>query len=151
MSLIESNKNLVNEHIQQQFESLKAVLKSHMAKEVAERIQGDTQVLTQVNKRLEGIDRLFDSKLKDEVGAMMERMGQQAREMREDRELNERTRADMGEAVGRMEREQGERLAEMGADIGVKMGEMGAQVEDKVKQVETKVEEGLQEQGKRIE
>jgi hypothetical protein len=65
--LMESNKNLINEHIAQQFESQKALMKAFVNKEVAERTVGDNSILSQLNKRLDGIDHLFDSKLKDEV------------------------------------------------------------------------------------
>lgn len=43
--LINSNKNLINEHIGQQFETIKALTKAYVAKEVAERTVGDESIL----------------------------------------------------------------------------------------------------------
>ena len=54
--LIDSNKQLLNEHIAQQFESLKALTKAFVKKEVAERSNSDSSILDQVNRRLEGLD-----------------------------------------------------------------------------------------------
>lgn len=54
--LIDSNKQLLNEHIAQQFESLKALTKAFVNKEVAERSNSDSSILDQVNRRLEGLD-----------------------------------------------------------------------------------------------
>ena len=42
-------------------------MKAYINKEVAERTVGDNSIFSQFNKRLDGIDALFDSKLKDEV------------------------------------------------------------------------------------
>lgn len=75
--LMDSNKNLINEHIGQQFESLKALTKAFVGKEVAERIVGDESILGSFNKRLDGIDLFFDNKLKDEVKIMTDRLNDQ--------------------------------------------------------------------------
>ena len=74
---MDSNKNLINEHIGQQFESLKALMKAYVNKEVAERTVGDESILGQINKRLDGIDQLFDNKLKEEVNIMNEKLREQ--------------------------------------------------------------------------
>jgi hypothetical protein len=71
---MDSNKNLINEHIGQQFESLKALMKAYVNKEVAERTVGDESILGQFNKRLDGIDTLFGNKLKDEVKIMTDKL-----------------------------------------------------------------------------
>ena len=65
--LIDSNKQLLNEHIAQQFESLKALTKAFVNKEVAERSNSDSSILDQVNRRLEGLDQVFDAKLKADL------------------------------------------------------------------------------------
>ncbi len=65
--LIDSNKQLLNEHIAQQFESLKALTKAFVNKEVAERASSDSSILDQVNRRLEGLDQVFDAKLKADL------------------------------------------------------------------------------------
>ena len=65
--LIDSNKQLLNEHIAQQFESLKALTKAFVNKEVAERANSDSSILDQVNRRLEGLDQVFDAKLKADL------------------------------------------------------------------------------------
>lgn len=71
---MDSNKNLINEHIAQQFETLKALMKAYVCKEVAERTSGDESILGQINKRLNGMDVLFDNKLKDEVKIMSDKL-----------------------------------------------------------------------------
>lgn len=43
--LIDSNKSLLNEHISQQFESLKALTRAFVNKEIAERTSGDNSIL----------------------------------------------------------------------------------------------------------
>ena len=43
--MIDSTKNLLDEHIKQQFESLKALTKAFVNKEVAERMVGDESIL----------------------------------------------------------------------------------------------------------
>jgi hypothetical protein len=65
--LIDSNKSLLNEHISQQFESLKALTRAFVNKEVAERTSGDNSILSQVNKRLDGFDAVFESKIKEDI------------------------------------------------------------------------------------
>lgn len=73
--LIDSNKNLLNEHIAQQFESLKALTRAFVNKEVAERASGDTTILAQVNKRLDGFDAVFDAKIKKDIREMTDQLG----------------------------------------------------------------------------
>lgn len=63
-TLIDSTKDLLDEHIGQQFEALRALMRAHVNKEVAERTQGDSSILGQINKRLDGIDDMFNGKLK---------------------------------------------------------------------------------------
>ena len=53
--LMESNKGLINEHIQQQFESMRALMKAFVAKEVAERVSGERSLVDMVNKRLDQV------------------------------------------------------------------------------------------------
>jgi len=76
-NLIETTKNLINEHIKQQFESQKALLKAFINKEIAERMVGDESIMGQINRRLDGIDELFDKKLKGEVELMTDRLNTQ--------------------------------------------------------------------------
>ena len=52
-------------------------MKAFVNKEVAERTVGDNSILSQLNRRLDGIDALFDGKLKDEVKIMQERLTEQ--------------------------------------------------------------------------
>lgn len=90
--LLESTKNLLNEHIAQQFESQKALIKAFVNKEVAERTSGDNSILEKFNKRLEGLDALFGSKLKDEVAIMTEKLKEQSEKIEEERKANEAAR-----------------------------------------------------------
>jgi len=73
-TLIDSNKSLLDEHIAQQFESLKSLTKAYVNKEVAERMVGDQSILGTINKRLDGIDNLFDSRLREEIKIMEEKL-----------------------------------------------------------------------------
>jgi hypothetical protein len=71
---------------------LKALTKAFVGKEVAERIVGDESILGQFNKRLEGIDTLFDSKLKDEVKIMTDRLNQQKLDIENEKQENIKAR-----------------------------------------------------------
>lgn len=108
--LMESNKNLHNEHIAQQFESLKALTKAFVAKEVAERTSGDNSVLGMVNRRLEGIDQLFDSKLKDEVKIMTEKLDTQSKDIEVEKVENAKSRKDMADTLEKVQALQGDKL-----------------------------------------
>ena len=107
---MESNKNLHNEHIAQQFESLKALTKAFVAKEVAERTSGDNSVLGMVNRRLEGIDQLFDSKLKDEVKIMTEKLDTQSKDIEVEKVENAKSRKDMADTLEKVQALQGDKL-----------------------------------------
>ena len=76
--LIDSNKQLLNEHIAQQFESLKALTRAFVNKEVAERASGDNSILSQVNKRLDGFDAVFDAKIKGDIREMTRQLQENA-------------------------------------------------------------------------
>ena len=51
-NLIESNRNLQTELINQQFESQKALVKAIINKEVAERTVADEEIMTSVNRQI---------------------------------------------------------------------------------------------------
>ena len=72
--LIDSNKQLLNEYIGQQFEQLKALSRAFVNKEVAERASGDSSVLAQVSKRLDGFDAVFESKIKEDIRALSKQL-----------------------------------------------------------------------------
>lgn len=46
---------------------MKALTKAFVNKEVAERASSDSSILDQVNRRLEGLDQVFDAKLKADL------------------------------------------------------------------------------------
>jgi hypothetical protein len=50
---IDSNKNLINEHIRQQIESSKALTKAIIAKESAERNKADEEMMSTISDRVE--------------------------------------------------------------------------------------------------
>ena len=87
-NLIESNKNLVNEHIGQQFEKLKALMKAYTNQEIAERIEGDNSLMALIQKRLDGMDNLFDAKLKDEIQIMNDKIKEQKEMIDEEKKTN---------------------------------------------------------------
>lgn len=64
-------------------------MKAFVNKEVAERTVGDNSILSQFNKRLDGIDSLFDSKLKDEVKIMQQRITEQSEKIEEEKKIGE--------------------------------------------------------------
>ena len=57
-NLIESNKNLQTELINQQFESQKALVKAIINKEVAERTVADEEIMTSVNRQINKFSNL---------------------------------------------------------------------------------------------
>ena len=79
--LIDSNKQLLNEHISQQFESLKALTRAFVNKEIAERMSGDNIVMAEVNKRLDGFDQVFDAKIKKDMKQVFEEMTGNTKEL----------------------------------------------------------------------
>ena len=68
-NLIESNKNLQTELINQQFESQKALVKAIINKEVAERTVGDEEIMTSVNRQINKIN----NSLQNNLNTMQER------------------------------------------------------------------------------
>ena len=72
--LIESSKNLVDEHIRQQIESVKALTKAIMARESAERTKSDEEILKTLSDRVEQQEQMLRTKIKEEAEKLHERM-----------------------------------------------------------------------------
>ena len=49
-------------------------MKAYINQEIAERIEGDNSLLAMIQKRLDGMDSLFDAKLKDEIAIMNDKL-----------------------------------------------------------------------------
>ena len=64
--LINANKGLMDEHVTQQGESLKAFLKAHLNEEALYRNREDEKILALLNKRFEVMEKYLDSKFKEE-------------------------------------------------------------------------------------
>ena len=69
--LINTHKNLLDEHIRQQGESLKALLKANLNEESAQRHREDDRIIQIMNKRVEAVERLMDSKMPEEVNRLV--------------------------------------------------------------------------------
>ena len=91
-TLIDTTKELLDEHITQQFEALKALMRAYVNKEVAERTQGDSSVLGQINKRLDGIDDMFNGKLKQEIENVQDQLKTQEQDLKNEKKVNEEFR-----------------------------------------------------------
>lgn len=149
--LMESNKNLINEHIAQQFESHKALTKAFVNKEVAERTVGDNSILSQLNKRLDGIDTLFDTKLKDEVTIMSEKLKEQSASIEQEKLNNVEARQKMTDSMQAMGEEQASKLAKIEGDIAKNMQDATAKQEEELKKIENDVKADVKEQKERID
>ena len=64
--LINANKGMMDEHVTQQGESLKALLKAHLNEEALYRNREDEKILALLNKRFEVMEKYLESKFKEE-------------------------------------------------------------------------------------
>lgn len=53
---------------------------------------GDQSILGSINKRLDGIDNLFDGKLREEIKIMEEKLQQSEQTLKEEKLENEKSR-----------------------------------------------------------
>ena len=53
LRLVDSNKNLINEHVNQQMEQVKAIQKALMAWETAEREKGMEDIMSVISNRVD--------------------------------------------------------------------------------------------------
>lgn len=66
-SLMESNKNLINEHIRNQIESLKSLNKALIAKESSERTKEYENLMKILSARIDGVDKSLHNKIDEEI------------------------------------------------------------------------------------
>ncbi|CDW87201.1 UNKNOWN [Stylonychia lemnae] len=149
--LMESNKNLINEHIAQQFESQKALTKAFVNKEVAERTVGDNSILSQLNRRLDGIDALFDGKLKDEVKIMQERLTEQQNMIEEEKKENAAARQKNEESMQKMQEEQTQKLENIKENVDKQLEEGQKKQQEELQKVEGELKKENEEQKKRTD
>lgn len=64
--MVTTHKNLLDEHIRQQGESIKALLRATLNEETAQRHREDDRILQVVNKRVEGLEKVLESRLPQE-------------------------------------------------------------------------------------
>ena len=69
--LIITHKNLLDEHIRQQGESLKALMKANLNEESAQRHREDDKIIQIMNKRVEAVERMMESKMPEEVNRLV--------------------------------------------------------------------------------
>lgn len=147
--LLESTKNLLNEHIAQQFESQKALIKAFVNKEIAERTSGDNSILEKFNKRLEGLDSLFDSKLKDEVKIMTDRLKEQTEQIEAERQANEAARLKQDEHLQKLAEEQAASVQKIQEAIAKQMEDGSLKQQEELKRLEQEVKEDVEKQKER--
>ena len=114
-NMMDSNKSLINEHIGQQFETLKALMKAFVSKEVAERTVGDQSILSQVNKRLDGIDSNLESKLLEESKIMHDKLVELYKEMEKQAEESYKKSQELEALMKKLEEEQNKKSEEFKA------------------------------------
>lgn len=61
----------MDEHIRQQGESLKALLKANLNEESASRHREDDRIIQIMNKRVDALERLLESKMPEEVNRLV--------------------------------------------------------------------------------
>jgi hypothetical protein len=61
----------LDEHIRQQGESLKALLKANLNEESASRHREDDRIIQIMNKRVDALERLLESKMPEEVNRLV--------------------------------------------------------------------------------
>lgn len=66
LRLIESNKNLINEHVNQQMEQVKAIQKALIAKETAEWEKSMEEIMTVISNRVDQNEKMLWNKMQEE-------------------------------------------------------------------------------------
>eukprot|EP00347_Sterkiella_histriomuscorum_P013165 403365759 len=69
--LIQTHKSLLDEHIQQQGESLKALLKANLNEEGVNRHKEDEKIIALMSKRFDTLDKFLDAKFNEEANKMI--------------------------------------------------------------------------------
>lgn len=85
--LINVNKSLMDEHVTQQGESLKAFLKAHLNEEAQYRNREDEKILSILNKRFEIMDKYLEGKFKEEELKMIMKIDTNLTECHKTRDL----------------------------------------------------------------
>jgi len=122
-----------------------------VAKEVAERTTGDESILSQINKRLDGIDSLFDNKLKDEVKIMTGKIDTLGDDMKIEREQNEKSREELKKTLEDLKGEQEKKMQEIEEKIDTSLEESQKKLEEHLKKVETDIKGDVKKQKDRID
>jgi len=73
-SLMDSNKNLINEHIRNQIESLKSLNKALIAKEASERTKEYEKLMKILSRRIEALDSNLNNKIDEEAEKLSVRL-----------------------------------------------------------------------------
>jgi hypothetical protein len=69
--LINTHKSLLDEHVRQQGESLKALLKANLNEESAQRHREDDKIIQIMNKRIEAMERYLENKVPEESNRLL--------------------------------------------------------------------------------
>ena len=111
---------MIDEHVQQSAESLKALLKASLNEEAVTRIREDQKLLDLLGKRVDIVEKYVGERVGETEGRLVMRMDGHRAEWVENRDkvdnrvgmLEERT-GKVGERVGRVETLVGEQLEEL--------------------------------------
>jgi hypothetical protein len=98
-SLMESNKNLINEHIRNQVESLKSLNKALVAKEASERTKEYENLMKILTKRIETLDKSLHNKIDEEAEKLNVRVDTYKNELDSIKETNDKHLAQHDEAI----------------------------------------------------
>lgn len=69
--LINTHKGLLDEHVRQQGESLKALLKANLNEESAQRHREDDKIIQIMNKRVDAMERYLETKMPEESNRLL--------------------------------------------------------------------------------
>jgi hypothetical protein len=69
--LINTHKSLLDEHVRQQGESLKALLKANLNEESAQRHREDDRIIQIMNRRVDAMERLLETKMPEETSRVL--------------------------------------------------------------------------------
>ena len=157
--LVETTKNMLNEHVTQQIESVKALTKAVYNKENAERHRADETMSIALGQRLDAVDKMLTSRLTDEIEKMNvrvethraefvevrdnheERLQQVHTKSNENRDMIQENEKNTKEALYKMERDCAEKMenfeekVEREAEVRSVMNALVAQVSDEAFEV----------------
>ena len=89
---------------------MKALTKAYVNKEVAERTASDEAIMAEINKRLEGVDKFFETKMKNELDIIQVKLDEAKEFAEQERQAQEKWKFEQAEIAKEQERIQQELL-----------------------------------------